>query len=76
MAMVPKLPHCMLSGIRRHLEWVATRLAEFGIATEITLENSSNTAKAVFTLAPSMVNRSLALAYHGQEVVGVRTRSV
>jgi hypothetical protein len=48
LTMVPSLPHCLFSGGRRDLDWVAQRLTERGVATKITLEPSQETAQSVF----------------------------
>jgi hypothetical protein len=64
MRMVPKLPHCLFSGVRRHLDWVARQLTEHNIATDVTLEESPDVAQSIFTLPEGMINPSLAQAYH------------
>lgn len=64
LAMVPDLPHCLFSGVRRHLDWVADQLADLDIATDISLEDSPDMAQSVFTFPEWMVNPSLAQAYH------------
>jgi hypothetical protein len=62
--MVPSLPHCLFSGVRRHLEWVATHLNSLGVSTEITIEQSAGVAQTAFELPEQMINPSLAQAYH------------
>jgi len=63
-ALVPKLPHALFAGMRRHLEWVAAELVSLGVATTITLEQATDVAQQHFVLPEHMINRSLAQAYH------------
>jgi hypothetical protein len=62
--MVPSLPCCLFSGKRTHLDWVATHLHNLGVATDITLEQSTDIAQNAFVLPEQMINPSLAQAYH------------
>lgn len=65
-ALVPKLPHCLFSGIRRHLDFVSQKLKESGVMTNVTLEESKLVAQSVFTLSEQLINPTLAEAYHGK----------
>lgn len=64
MQMLPTLPYCLFSGLRRHLDWVSTCLTEYDIKSQVTLELSADSAHAVFKLPEWVVNPTLAEAFH------------
>jgi hypothetical protein len=63
-AMVPALPVCLFSGARRHLDWMAKRCQDHGIACEVRLEHGSAPGGRTFDLPAWMINPSPAQAYH------------
>jgi len=62
--MVPLLPCCLFSGIRRHLQWMADKLSEYSIDTRIDLQHGDDPAYQVFVLPEEMINPTAAQAFH------------
>ena len=62
--LVPRLPHCLFSGIRRELDWAAHCLTARGISVEIVLEESAAVAQIGFKLQSWVGSCSLSEAYH------------
>ena len=62
--LLPILPCCLFSGKRRHLEWMASKLAKFELETRVELMHGSDPAAEPFLLPEGMISPSAAQAYH------------
>ncbi len=58
------LPCCLFSGKRRHLEWLATKLSEYSIGTNVDLQLGSDPSVQPFVLPEHMINPTAAQAFH------------
>ncbi len=62
--LLPQLPCCLLSGKRRHLEWLASKFGEYSLGTRVELHLGYDPASKPFLLPEEMINPSAAQAYH------------